>query len=74
MRARRMPVGVWRIDAGELQRRVTDVDLGVRQHADRFQCGTGVAHARQCRAMVAGRKNDSTRRHKGTKGVLRALV
>ena len=48
VRARRLPVGVRRIDARELQRCVTDVDLGVRQHADRFQRGTWVAHARQC--------------------------
>ena len=41
MRARRMPIRIRRIDARKLQRRVTDVDLGVRQQADRFQCGAG---------------------------------
>ena len=43
MRTCRLPVGIRRIDARELQRRVTDVDLGVRQHADRFQGGTWVS-------------------------------
>jgi hypothetical protein len=48
MRTCRQPVGLRRIDARKLQRRVTDVDLGIRQHANRFKGGTRVGHGRQC--------------------------
>ena len=53
MRARRLPIGIRRIDARELQRRITDVDLGIRQHADRFQGGSGFGHRRQCGGAAA---------------------
>jgi hypothetical protein len=47
-----MPIRIGSIDARKLQRRVTDIDLGVRQHADRFQCGAGVAHGASVGAMA----------------------
>ena len=62
--ARRLPVGVRRIDARQLQRRVGDVDLGVRQLPDRLQRrarhGTQSRsrrrrHLRSSRGQAAGR-------------------
>ena len=45
MRPRRLPVSVRLVDAGQLQRRVGQVDFTVRKLADRFQRSAGVAHS-----------------------------
>ena len=41
LRARRLPVGVRRVDAGELHRRIGDLDLAIRKRADGIERGRG---------------------------------